>query len=61
MEIDRSKVTECLKNLEFESLFINELGWDYADTATLNLKLSETSEEYYNLNSANVSRKNIEK
>jgi Eco57I restriction-modification methylase len=47
MKINRQNVAEYLKNMDFTLLFIDELGWDYADTATLPVKLTEDDDETY--------------
>jgi hypothetical protein len=39
MQVDRNRVRNYLKQLDFESLFIEELGWDTVDTVSIPLNI----------------------
>ena len=47
MKINRQNIAEYLKNLDFERLFINELGWDNVQLSPLPVKLTEEDSNIY--------------
>jgi hypothetical protein len=42
MKFNRKKAINLLDKLEFQDLFIEELGWNYCQTDTLNLKVNDS-------------------
>ena len=42
MQINLRETRQYLKESEFETLFIEELGWDYHRTQPLNITVDET-------------------
>jgi len=42
MTLDLARTRKLLQSFDFETLFIEVLGWDYADRAALNIRVDET-------------------
>ena len=47
MKINKNIAKDLLKNQEFKNLFIEELGWDYAQSQPLNIPLKSDSDIKY--------------
>ena len=47
MKINKNIAKNLLKNKEFKNLFIEELGWDYAQSQSLNIQLKSDSDIKY--------------